>query len=498
MLSLQLSARYVYFVKRSTCLFPVASLFLPAPTGPPGDGLWKRGSPSPKETKNTQQTETGGCLFTDQQTYFLTFQSHTYTILIKSESYRHRLHGSFTILPYYLLLHFFKQVQPLVDLYLLCSPYQLIHQIMPRAKEDLMSRQVVNQEKNTPVSRRGFIKGCTVAAAALGLSDAMVPKLVEAATSNQRPPVVWLHFQECTGCSESLLRASHPDIGRLILDIISLDYHETIMVAAGHQAEKSLTDTVSNYKGKFICVVEGGIPTKDGGIYCKIGNRTAMDLLADVGPKAAAVIAIGNCATFGGIQAAAPNPTGAVGVNKLLKDTPVINISGCPPNPICFLGTVLHYLTFKKMPRTDQLGRPLFAYGRKNHDHCERRAHFDEGRFVEQFGDEAHRLGYCLYKVGCKGPQTYANCPAVRFNDVNVWPVSVGHGCVGCTEPDFWDTMTPFYERLPNINIPGGGRGIVSGATSKSKVILGAAAAAVGIHAAIGIGKKIKGDKAED
>ncbi len=348
------------------------------------------------------------------------------------------------------------------------------------------------------VSRRRFIKGCTMAAAALGLSDTVVPKFVAAATSSRRPPVIWLHFQECTGCTESLLRASHPDIARLILDIISLDYHETVMVPSGHQAEKSLTDSVSQYEGKFILVVEGAIPTKDGGIYCKIGNRTAMDILADVGPKAAAAIAIGTCASFGGIQAAQPNPTGSVGVNKLLTGTPVINIPGCPPNPISFLGTVLHYLTFKKLPRTDQLARPLFAYGRKNHDQCERRAHFDEGRFVEQFGDEGHKQGYCLYKVGCKGPQTFANCPAVRFNDVDVWPVGVGHGCVGCTEPDFWDTMTPFYERLPGVTIPGGGQGVVDAATSKGKVILGAAAAAVGLHAAVGIGKKIKGDKAED
>jgi len=369
---------------------------------------------------------------------------------------------------------------------------------MPQAKEGLMSRQVVNQGKNTHVSRRSFIKGCTMAAAALGLSETIVPRLVEAATSTQRPPVVWLHFQECTGCTESLLRASHPDIGRLILDIISLDYHETVMAPSGYQAEKSLTDALEKYEGKFICVVEGAIPTKDGGIYCKIGDRTAMEILADVGPKAAAVIAIGTCAAFGGIQAADPNPTGAVGVSKLLKGTPIINIPGCPPNPICFLGTVLHYLTFKRLPRTDQLGRPLFAYGRKNHDQCERRAHFDEGRFVEQFGDDAHKQGYCLYKVGCKGPQTYANCPAVRFNDVDVWPVSVGHGCMGCTEPDFWDTMTPFYERLPGVTIPGGGAGIVDAATSKGKIILGAAAGAVGLHAAAGIGKKIFGNKSEE
>ncbi|MDD3618302.1 MAG: hydrogenase small subunit [Desulfobulbaceae bacterium] len=362
-----------------------------------------------------------------------------------------------------------------------------------------MSRQVVGKEIDVKVNRRTFIKGCTMAAAAMGLSEAMVPRMVEAAASDQRPPVVWLHFQECTGCTETLLRATHPDVARLILDIISVDYLETIMAAAGHQAEELLQETINKYNGKFICVVEGAIPTKDGGIYCMIGGRTAMDILADVSSKAAAVIAIGACATFGGIQKAKPNPTGAVGVMDLVKDKPVVNISGCPPNPISFLGTVLHFLTFNRLPRTDQLGRPLFAYGRKIHDQCERRAHFDEGRFAEQFGDEGHKQGYCLYKVGCKGPGTFANCPAVRFNDVGVWPVGVGHGCIGCTEPDFWDTMTPFYERLPGIDLPFAG-GAVAGAHSAGLKILGVTAAAVGIHAAVGIGKKIigKGNKEQD
>ncbi len=352
---------------------------------------------------------------------------------------------------------------------------------------------------NMKISRRKFIKGCTLVAAALGLSESMVPKLVEAATSPSRPPVVWLHFQECTGCTESLLRASHPDIGRLILDIISLDYHETVMAAAGHQAEKSLHDAIEKYEGKYVCVVEGAIPTKDGGVYCKIADRTAMEILADVGPKAAAVIAIGTCASFGGIPAAEPNPTGAVGVSDLLSGVPIINVPGCPPNPISFLGTVLHYFTFDRLPRTDQKGRPLFAYGRRIHDHCERRAHFDEGRFVQQFGDDAHLKGYCLYKVGCKGPGTFSNCPTARFNDVNVWPVSVGHGCVGCTEPGFWDTMSPFYERLPGVSIPGTGGGIIADAETAGKTILGVTAAAIGVHAAVGIGKKlVKKDGGEE
>ncbi len=359
-----------------------------------------------------------------------------------------------------------------------------------------MAEQLAGQRYK--VSRRVFLKGCTLAATALGLSESMVPRLVEAAVSSERPPVVWLHFQECTGCTEALLRASHPDIGRLILDIISLDYHETVMAGSGRQAEKSLQDTLDRYSGKFVCVVEGAIPTRDGGIYCKIGGRTAMDILAEVGPKAAAVIAMGTCASFGGIQAAKPNPTGAVGVRELLSGPPLINIPGCPPNPISFLGTVLHYFTFKRLPRTDQMGRPLFAYGRKIHDQCERRAHFDEGRFVEQFGDDAHRKGYCLYKVGCRGPGTFSNCPAARFNDVDVWPVSVGHGCIGCTEPDFWDAMGPFYERLPGVTIPGSGGGIVHDAETIGKGVLGVTAAAIGIHAAVGIGRKLAGRKKEE
>lgn len=354
----------------------------------------------------------------------------------------------------------------------------------------------VNKTLVPRLNRRGFLKGCTMAAAAMGLSDAMIPKLVEAASTAKRPPVVWLHFQECTGCTESLLRSSHPELGNLILDIISLDYHETIMAAAGHQAEENLHKCIEEHAGEFILVVEGAIPTAEDGIYCKIAGKTAVDILAEVAPKASAIIALGTCATFGGVQAAAPNPTGAVGVQDLVSGTPVVNIPGCPPNPVSFLGTILHYLTFKRLPALDSLGRPKFAYGRRIHDHCERRGHFDEGRFVEQFGDEAHKLGYCLYKVGCKGPETFSNCPTARFNDMNVWPVSVGHGCIGCTEPGFWDSMSPFYDRLPNVKIPG--VGIVEEADSIGRKVLGVTAAALGVHAVVGVGKHLIKGKGKD
>ncbi len=339
------------------------------------------------------------------------------------------------------------------------------------------------------LKRRDFLKVATIATASMGLPASMVDKVAAAIKSPERPPVIWLHFMECTGCTESLLRASHPDVATLILDLISLEYHETLMAAAGKQAEENLKHAIEKYRGRYICVVEGGIPTKDGGVYCQIGGRTALEILKEVASGASAVIAIGTCASFGGVQAASPNPTGAVGVQEIVKDKPIINVPGCPPNPYNFLSTVVYVLTFKKFPELDELRRPRFAYGRRIHDQCERRPHFDEGRFVEQFGDEGHRQGYCLYKMGCKGPVTYANCPVQRFCDVGTWPVGSGHGCIGCTEPDFWDNMTPFYQHLPGVEVPGG-QGIIREAEKIGKFALGAAAAGIAVHAVAGVVKK--------
>jgi hydrogenase small subunit len=296
----------------------------------------------------------------------------------------------------------------------------------------------MGKEESLPgqVTRRNFMKTCMTATAMMGLPFSMHTRVAEAAQANNNPPVIWLHFQECTGCSESLLRSTHPTASSLILDMISLDYHETLMAGSGHQAEKSLHDSMQANKGKYILVVEGAIPTKENGIYCKVAGKTALESLRHAAEGAAAIISIGTCASFGGIQSVGVNPTGAVGVRDIIKDKPIINIPGCPPNPYNFLSTVLYYLTFKKLPALDSLGRPMFAYGRKIHEHCERRPHFDAGRFAKAYGDPTHAEGYCLYKLGCKGPATYANCSVQRFNDVGAWPVSVGHPCIGCTEPD--------------------------------------------------------------
>jgi len=297
-------------------------------------------------------------------------------------------------------------------------------------------------ERRLGVSRREFLQVCAATAGTLGLpagAEAAIAKAVEKA---KRPSVIWLHFQECTGCSESLLRAEHPTLEKLILDVISLDYHETLMAAAGHQAEKARKDAMAANKGKYILVVEGAIPTKQNGIYCKVGGHTAIDLVKECAADAAAVIAIGSCASWGGMPSTVPSisgadssPTGSAGVAEVLGK-PVVTIPGCPPNPYNFLATAVHFLTFGSLPATDKLGRPMFAYGRLIHENCERRAHFDAGRFAMEFGDEGHRKGYCLYKLGCKGPETYANCPSIGFGDAGEgnWPVGCGHPCIGCSE----------------------------------------------------------------
>jgi [NiFe] hydrogenase small subunit len=298
------------------------------------------------------------------------------------------------------------------------------------------------------ISRRQFMKYCGFLTATMGLSASLVNDVAEVfASSKQRPPVVWLHFGECTGCSEALLRSSYPFPDRLILEILSLEYHETIMAAAGHQAEENLQNAIKKYEGQFICVVEGAIPTKYNGSYGKIGGRTFLEIAQEVCPKAAAVICIGACACFGGIQAAKPNPGGYKGVGDALG-IKTLNLAGCPPNPVNFVGTVVNYLLLGKLPALDEKGRPVFAYGQTIHDQCPRRSYFEMGEFVEEFGSEEAALGYCLYKMGCKGPETYNNCPIAKFNDGTNWPVEAGHPCIGCSEPDFWDQMTPFFEEL--------------------------------------------------
>jgi len=351
---------------------------------------------------------------------------------------------------------------------------------------------------------------CAGVAATMGLSSAAGVRMAEAAISPARPPVIWLHGQECTGCTESLLRSYHPTLEALLLDVISLDYHDTLCVGAGKQALDYKHAMMEKHKGAYILVTEGGTPMKDGGIYCKVGGKPQAELIREAAEGAAAVIAIGSCASWGGIQSADPNPTGAVGTQTVIPSKLVINIPGCPASPYNFLSTVLYVLTFKRPPELDRENRPRFAYGRLIHENCERRPHFDAGRFALEFGDEGHRQGFCLYKIGCKGPETYANCPALGFGDVGFgsWPVGTGHPCFGCTEKDTGfrkplhalatvKTLTP-PTAFPQVNAPEG-----AGPTAGAAAVLGVlGGVAVGAGAVLlkqmGNGKKNAGDASKE
>ena len=342
------------------------------------------------------------------------------------------------------------------------------------------------------VSRRGFLQYCAGLTAALALPSRMTAEVARglsaAATATGPHRVVWLEFQDCAGCVESFLRSQAPDIASLLFGMISLDYQETLMAAAGSQAEAARRAALST--PGYLLVVEGSIPQGDIPGACTIGGRAAADLLAEAARNAGAIVAVGACASFGGIPAARPNPTGAVPAQSLVSGVPMVNVPGCPPNGDNISATIAHWLTFGGLPAADELGRPLFAYGDRIHDHCERRAFFDAGQFAEDFGDQAHADGWCLYKLGCKGPSTFHNCPTLRWNDGTSWPVEAGHGCIGCSQPDFWDTMTPFYAQLPNVS----GFGVeATGDEIGRGVIIGTAA----LFAAHGIGKAVQHRLAE-
>lgn len=346
------------------------------------------------------------------------------------------------------------------------------------------------------LTRREFLAYCTGIAATLGLSPGFGVTIANAATnaaSAARPTVIWLSGSACTGCTESLLRTNHPTLETLILDTISLDYNETLSAGAGHQAESFKQASMKANWGKYIMVADGAVPVGNNGVYCKVAGKPYMEAVRECAAGAAAVISIGSCSSWGGWPSTGPNPSGAVGLKDVITDKPVISVPGCPPNPYNFLSLVLHYVTFGTLPELDHKNRPKFAFGRLIHENCERRPHFDAGRFAKEFGDDGHRQGWCLYKLGCKGPETYANCPAIGFNDVGpgTWPVGTGHPCFGCSEQGVGFTksiheLATLKSVSPPNSYPGvatdKGDGLSAGAAA---VLAGLTGAAVGAGAVV-------------
>jgi hydrogenase small subunit len=295
------------------------------------------------------------------------------------------------------------------------------------------------------ITRRGFVKFCTATVTAMALPPWMGAAMAEQLRNSPRPSVVYLSFQECTGCFESFTRSFSPTIENLMFNVISLDYDDTLMAAAGDGAESALATAMKENFGKYVLIVDGSIPTGASGACCTAAGRSAEDSLREAAKGARVILAVGTCSSFGGIPFADPNPTNAWPVSAIVGDTPIINVSGCPPIPEVITGTLLQYITTGEIPDLDEHRRPKAFFGNTIHDRCYRRPFYDAGKFAKTFDDEGARNGWCLYELGCKGPTTYNACATLKWNGGTSFPIESGHGCLGCSEPGFWDKGS-FYE----------------------------------------------------
>jgi len=282
----------------------------------------------------------------------------------------------------------------------------------------------------------------------------------------QEYPVVWFQGATCSGCVVSVLNSASPTVRNLLVDQVvpgrhvSLKFMPTVMAAAGEMAIEAMESAASASKGEYLLIVEGSVPTKQNGIYGAVGEKDGrevpiMEWVISLAADALAVVALGTCACYGGIFGARPNPTGCVGVSDVRAEahvsTPVINVPGCPPHPDWFTGTVARIL-LGGLPSEEELdedGRLLTFFGKLIHEHCPRRAYFDEGKFAKRFGDEG-----CLHELGCKGPLTYADCPIRLWNNGQNWCIGSGGPCAGCTQPEFPDLFSPFYVKVSDVDLP--------------------------------------------
>ena len=340
------------------------------------------------------------------------------------------------------------------------------------------------------ITRRSFLKYCSLTAAAMGLGPGYAGNIAHAMETKPRTPVLWLHGLECTCCSESFIRSAHPLAKDVVLSMISLDYDDMLMASAGHQAEAILEEVRKKYRGNYILAVEGNPPLNQEGMSCFSGGRPFVEQLKETAADCKAIISWGSCASWGCVQAAKPNPTQATPVHKVITDKPIVKVPGCPPIAEVMTGVITYMLTFDRLPELDRQGRPKMFYGQRIHDKCYRRPHFDAGQFAEEWDDEGARKGYCLYKLGCKGPTTYNACSTVGWNGGVSFPIQSGHGCIGCSEENFWDQGS-FYDRLTTIP----GFGIESNADTVGGIAAGAVGAGIAAHAAASAVKNARDNK---
>lgn len=348
-------------------------------------------------------------------------------------------------------------------------------------------------------SRRDFLKYCAGIAAMVGLSEAAAPQVAQALDSvigsseGKLKPVIWMEGASCSGCSESFVQTETPDVATTILEMLSVNYNELLSAGAGYSMEEARKQTIEN--GGYILVYEGAVVKGWDGNALRVGGEKGTDSLLETAYNAEAVVALGSCACDGGWQAARPNPANAEGVQKFLQDngvtTPVINIPCCPANPEWFVAVLVEYLLLGKLPELNSKNEPKLMFNQTIHDNCPRRGHFENGEFVYQFGSEEEKKGYCLYALGCKGPQTFTNCPIVKWNRRVSWCVEAGAPCQGCgnvtplkPSRNWVDENTPLIDRHRYFQIgdwkssPAGWAGVITGV-----VVAALAVHAVGMKA---------------
>ncbi|MFN8624174.1 MAG: hydrogenase small subunit [Chloroflexota bacterium] len=298
------------------------------------------------------------------------------------------------------------------------------------------------------LSRRVFLQACAAVTATLALPPQYVARMAAAVEAAPRLPVVWLRGAGCGGDTEAFLRAAEPTTSTLLFDLLSIEMHDGLAAAADPRDLAVRAAALRAGHGGYLLFLEGAVPGEGTGA-ATVGGRSFREIAATLADGALATIALGTCAVDGGIAAAAGGATGAGGVGGMVPAGRFVALPGCPVNVANLTGTIVHYLTFKELPPTDLRGRPLFAYGALVHNECGRRPHFEFGEFVQAWGDEGAQKGWCLYKMGCKGPETFSPCASVRYAGGTSWPVKSGAPCVGCHTPGFWDANAPFAERLP-------------------------------------------------
>lgn len=387
---------------------------------------------------------------------------------------------------------------------------RLAKEAAPTETHELADETMGDRLLGLGISRRGFMQFTACMAAMMGLPPASTKAMADGFLNtkvSQLKPVIYMSFQECTGCLESLVNLTslvtptlpqpvdpndfYPSspirIGEVLLTVLSLDYQETLMAAAGKQAEKWREHQIA--KGGYILVVDGSIPhVRESGFFVSAG-KSGVTRFMEAAQNAEAVVAVGTCASFGGVPHARPNPTGAVSIRDLMDangitdgSIPLINIPGCPPIAEVICAVLFYYITNNPpnainitLPPLDELLRPTMFYGlaggfgnsaRSVHTDCERHGWFSENKYAKSYEktfdptdpeqdpenlDETRQ--YCLWNLGCKGPRTHNACTTVKWNQGISYPMKSGHQCIGCSEPNFWDgfySTPPTWDDLKN------------------------------------------------